>query len=77
MRGRKACKNFKQNKIQSELLRDVDDDEYRWLECNADARKTRAIEPTRADGRNNQVKEEKRYGGPRAVQVMGKFKETA
>ena len=47
------------------------------MECNADARKTRAIEPTRADGRNNQVKEEKRYGGPRAVQVMGKFKETA
>ena len=57
-------------KLQKEqLLKDVDD-EYRWLQCNADARKTRAIQPTRADGRSNQVKEDKRYGGPRAVQVM-------
>ena len=70
--GRKQnkCKNFKQNKIQSELLKDVDDDECRWLQCNADARKTRAIQPTRADGRSNQMKEDKRYRGPRAVQVM-------
>ena len=70
--GRKQnkCKSFKQNKIQSELLKDVDDDEYRWLQCNAKPRKTRAIQPTRADGRSNQVKEDRSYGGPRAVQVM-------
>ena len=70
--GRKQnkCKNFKQNKIHSELLKDVDYDEYRWLQCNADARKTRAIQTTKADGRSNQVKEGKRYGGPRAVQIM-------
>ena len=37
------CKNFKQSKIQSELLKDVYDDEYRWLQCNADAKKTGAI----------------------------------
>ena len=66
--GRKQnkCKNFKQNKIQSELLKDVDDDEHRWLQCNADP----IFQPTRADGRNNQLKEDTRYGGPRAVQVM-------
>ena len=52
------------------MLKDVDDDVYRWLQCNAEVRKTRAIQPTRADDRNNQVIEDKRYGGPRAVQVM-------
>ena len=37
------CKNFKQNKIQSELMKDVDEDEHRWLQCNSEARKTGAI----------------------------------
>lgn len=35
-------KNFKYKKIQSELLKD-DDDGHRWLQCNADARKTAVI----------------------------------
>ena len=39
----KQMQNFKQSKIQSELLKDVDDDEHRWLQCNADAKKTGAI----------------------------------
>ena len=52
-------------------MKDVDEDEHRWLQCNSEARKTGAIfKPTRADGRNNKVKEDTRYGGPRAVQVM-------
>ena len=43
--GRKQnkSKNFKQSKIQSELLKDVDDDEHRWFQCNAVAKKTGAI----------------------------------
>ena len=29
--------------MQSALLKDFDDDEYRWLQCNTDPRKTSAI----------------------------------
>ena len=36
------CKNFKQKEIQSELLKGLDDDEHRWLQCNTDAAKTAA-----------------------------------
>ena len=35
--------SFEEKKIQSELLKDVDDDEYRWLQCNVDPRETAAI----------------------------------
>ena len=60
-------KNMK--KLQIELLRDVDDDECRWLECNVNAKKIRAIQRSRADGRNNQTNEQCR--------LCSKFNETA
>ena len=36
-------KNFKEKEVQSKLLKDVDDDEHRCLQCNTDPRKTAAI----------------------------------
>ena len=36
-------KNFKEKKVQSELLKNVDDDEHRCFHCNADPKKTAAI----------------------------------
>lgn len=36
-------KNFKEKKVQSELLKNVDDDEHRYFHCNADPKKTAAI----------------------------------
>ena len=36
-------KNFKEKKVQSELLENVDDDEHRCFHCNADPKKTAAI----------------------------------
>ena len=41
-KNKNKCENFKEKKIQGELLKDVDDDEHRWLQCNTDARKTAA-----------------------------------
>ena len=36
-------KNFKEKKVQSELLKNVDDDEHSCFHCNADPKKTAAI----------------------------------
>lgn len=60
-------KSLKEKKTQSELIKNVDDDEHMWFQCNTDPRKTAAFGPTRANGRNNQEKEGARYGRPRAV----------
>ena len=41
--GQNKKKNFKEKKVQSELLKNVDDDEHRCFHCNADPKKTAAI----------------------------------
>ena len=39
----KQMEQLQKEKMRKERLKDIDDDEHRWLQCNTDPKKTAAI----------------------------------